>query len=245
VRIPLLAPVVALLLIVPACGGGGGGGGDPLDPVFSVPLLSKPFASAVFSGDVIDNPLFPLIPGTRTIFEGDTADGREQVVVEVTYQTKVILGVTCVVVHDQVFLDGSMIEDTFDWFAQSDAGDVWYFGEDSKEILNGVVQNTNGSFEAGVNGASAGIIMLAAPAVGQAYAQEDAPGIAEDRAHVEGLLDIVTVPLATYNGCLHTRDFTPLEPDHIEDKYYATGVGNILTISPDGDRIELIAIEMF
>jgi len=243
-RISRSVSVALLVSLLPACGGGGGGG-EPLDPVFDVPLHVEPFASAVFSGHAIDNPRFPLVPGTRHVYEGDTEDGRERVVFEVTRQTAVILGVTCVVVHDQAFLDGSLIEDTFDWFAQDDAGNVWYFGEDTKEILDGVVVGTHGSFEAGVDGASAGIVMPAAPVVGRAYAQEDAPGVAEDRAYVVGLLDVVIVPVGTYTGCLHTRDFTPLEPDRIEDKYYAPGVGVVLEVGPDGERLELIAIDTF
>ena len=241
-KTPALVSLVVLGSLVCACGGGGGGG---LDPVFAVPLLDKPFGLAVFSGHVIDHPKFPLVPGTRTIFESATAGGLERVVVEVTRSTKVIVGVTCVEVHDTGFLNGSLTEDTLDWYAQDGAGNVWYFGEDSTKFLNGVIIGTEGSWRAGVGGAVAGIVMLAAPAVGQAYAQEDAPGAAQDRAYVVSLADSVTVPVATYTGCLHTRDFTPIDPDNIEEKFYATGVGVVLELDADGARLQLIAIEHF
>lgn len=222
--------VICLLgaALVAACGGGGSGTLqiDPLD----------------FVADVT-NPLFPLVPGTKYVFEGTTDEGVERVEIEVTDQRKDILGVSCIVVHAVEFLDGEVIEDTLDWFVQDVDGNVWYFGEDSKEIENGVVVSTDGSWEGGVDGAEPGIIMPATPAVGTTFQQENAPGIAEDMATVLALDETVTTPLGTYAGCLKTEDFTPLEPGVFEEKFYAPGVGLVLEVDEDGNRMELIEIE--
>jgi hypothetical protein len=234
----LAALAFSSLLVLAACGGGGGG-------AERTPVLPVAFDLANFSGAAIDNPFLPLVPGTRRVYEGTTAEGLEGVVVEVTYQTKVILGVTCVEVHDVVTLDGEVIEDTLDWFAQDDDGNVWYFGEDSKEIENGVVVSTEGSWQAGVDDAQAGIAMLAAPAVGITYSQEFYEDEAEDMATVVGLGEDVDVPAGSFAGCLHTEDFTPLEPGNVEDKFYAPGVGTVLEVGADGERIELVAVETF
>ncbi len=218
--------------LVAACnsGGGSGGGEFQLDP-------------ARFVADVT-NPLFPLAPGTKYVFEGDTDEGHERVEVEVTNQRKDILGVSCVVVHAVEFIDGERIEDTFDWYAQDVDGNVWYMGEDTKEIENGVVVGTEGSWEAGVDGAEPGFIMLAAPTVGTTYQQELAPGEAEDMATVVALGETVTIPLGTFTGCLKTDDFTPLEPGVIENKFYAPLYGTVLEVDGDGNRIELISVEV-
>ncbi len=190
----------------------------------------------------VDHPLFPLVPGTTYTYEKDTADGLETTEVEVLHATKVILGVTCVVVRDIVTLDGDLVEDTLDWFAQDVFGNVWYLGEESKDYENGVLVSTEGSWEAGVDGAVAGIIMLASPIIGIAYRQEFYAGVAEDMGAVEALRETVTVPFGTFTDCLKTRDFTPLEPGVAERKYYARGVGRILETNDDGERAELISV---
>jgi len=191
----------------------------------------------------VANPLFPLVPGTIRTYEKDTPEGLEQVVVEVTSDRKVILGVTCFVVHDVVSLDGEVIEDTLDWYAQDRHGNVWYFGEDSKELEGGVVVSTHGSWEAGVDGAQPGIVMLANPEVGVTYRQEFAPGVAEDMATVLALDASVTVPFGSYADCLQTEDFTALEPDVSEEKFYAAGVGAVLEVDDEGGRTELVDVE--
>ncbi len=229
----LALALLAVPLLLAACSSGGGGG-------FPEPNVLIPFDPADFPGGPVDNLFLPLAPGTMYVYEGDTADGLERVEVEVTANTKTILGVVCVEVRDQGFLDGELIEDTLDWFAQDADGNVWYFGEDSKEIEGGVVVSTEGSWEAGVAGALPGIAMLAAPAVGQVYMQENAPGVAEDLAQVVGLGESETTPLATYNGCVHTEDYNPFDGE-VEDKFYAPGVGLILEVTEDDDRIELVS----
>ena len=120
----------------------------------------------------VDNSYFPLTPGTTFIYQGESEDGPERVEVNVTNETKVILGVTCIVVRDRVWIDNELVEDTFDWHAQDKDGNVWYFGEDSKEMKDSVVVSTEGSWEAGVDGAKPGIIMKATPKVGDSYRQE-------------------------------------------------------------------------
>jgi len=191
----------------------------------------------------VDHPFFPLTPGTVYRYAASTDEGLETIVVRVERGTKRILGVGTTVVRDQVFLDGELIEDTFDWYAQDEDRNVWYFGEDTKEYENDVVVSTAGSWIAGQEGARPGFIMLARPRVGKSYRQEVAPGVAEDRATVVSLHETVTVPYGTFHGCLKTYETTPLDPSSREYKYYARGIGHILTVRlPDGLRTELTSV---
>jgi hypothetical protein len=144
---------------------------------------------------VVDNPYMPLTPGTTFVYEGNTEKGNEHNEVYVSSETKVIMGVTCVVVKDTVLVDGVLEEKTLDWYAQDKQGNVWYFGEASSEYQNGAVVSTKGSWEAGVDGAQPGIVMEAHPAGGDFYRQEFLLGDAEDLAEVVGLTESVTVPL--------------------------------------------------
>jgi hypothetical protein len=178
---------------------------------------------------VIDNPYMPFMPGTRTVFEGVSDGQRERNVVLVTDRTKVILGVRTTVVHDQVFsANGDLAEDTFDWYAQDRFGNVWYFGEDTAEYANGKVSSTTGSWEAGVDGAQPGVVMLAQPAVGESYHQEFLKGEAEDVGTVVALDESVTVPYGSLDQILVTEDTTPLEPQILEHKFYAPGIGVVM-----------------
>jgi hypothetical protein len=174
---------------------------------------------------VIDNPYLPLAPGARWVYETTTASGTERNVVEVTNQTRAIMGVTTVVVHDTVAVGGVITEDTFDWYAQDQAGNVWYFGEDTREFEHGIAVSAKGSWEGGIDGAQPGIVMKAAPAVGDRYRQEYDAGNAEDKAKVLSLDATVTVPFGRFDGVLVTRDYSPLEPTQIEHKSYARGIG--------------------
>ena len=124
-------------------------GKDPYNPVID---------SANFVA-TIDNPYFPLTPGTTFIYEGTTEKGPEHIEVNVTHDTKVILGVTCTAVRDTVTVDGELVEDTIDWYAQDTAGNVWYFGENSLSYEDGLIVSLEGSWMAGVDGAKPGIIM--------------------------------------------------------------------------------------
>ena len=150
----------------------------------------------------------------------------------------------CVVVDDKVWLDDELIEVTLDWYAQDKDGNVWYMGEDSKEYEDGKVVSTAGSWEAGIDGAKPGIIMLAIPVVGVVYRQEYYKGEAEDKAEVLSLNESVTVPFGSYENCLRTKDWNPLDMETIEEKYYAPGVGVVLEVMVKGgdERVELISI---
>jgi hypothetical protein len=156
----------------------------------------------------IDNPYMPLKPGITYIYEGPTSVGFIHTEFAVTMNTKVIDGVTCVEVHDQVFTDGTLTEDTLDWFAQDKQGNVWYFGEDSDALVNGRVSSIGGSWQGGVSGASPGMVMKAHPKVGDFYRQEFLLNNAEDTAGVMSLNQTVTVPAGTFHHCLET-EFTP------------------------------------
>jgi hypothetical protein len=195
----------------------------------------------------IDNPYLPLTPGTVFHYRSETPDGVETNDVAVTRDSKQILGVDVTVVHDQVFLEGELAEDTFDWFAQDAAGNVWYFGEDSKEIENGQIVSTEGSWEAGVGDNEPGIIMLASPKVGLAYHQEIAPDVAEDMARVLSLKASPVVPYGSFDNCIGTMEWSLIEHGVREHKSYCPGVGMVLEDQPKGGHIrnELVSISHF
>jgi hypothetical protein len=172
------------------------------DPKSDVPT----FDSTKFHGAAIDNQFFPLRPGATWSYASHTPDGVETTDTEVTFQTKSILGIPATVVHDVVKFNGGLIEDTFDWYAQDEDGNVWYLGEDTKEYDgHGGFLNSTGSWEAGVLGAQAGIQMLAHPEKGVAYSQEFLAGVAEDHARVTDLAGFATVPAGAYGGLLVAR----------------------------------------
>src|SRR5437899_7813054 len=191
----------------------------------------------------VTNPFFPLPPGQTFVYEGHTKDGFVHNDFIVTRKTKVILGVTCTEVHDVVYLDGELAEDTLDWYAQDNQGNVWYFGESTAEFENGRPVTVEGSFTAGVNGDKPGIIMEAHSVPGDFYRQEFALANAEDNALVVSLDATVNVPAGLFHHCLKTKETTPLEPDALEHKYYAAGAGNVLTVDVrTGDKIKLVKI---
>ena len=174
----------------------------------------------------VDNRFFPLVPGTRFVYVGEEDGEKETNVTVVTTERKEILGVSAVVVFDRVFgPDGELKEKTFDWYAQDTRGNVWYLGEDTKELEDGKVVSTEGSWEAGVKGAVAGIIMPAHPTVGKHYRQEFFEGEAEDEARVVARGLDVTVPYGSFRNCLKTVEWTRLEPGIKEAKLYCPGVG--------------------
>lgn len=179
--------------------------------------------------DVVDNPYFPLAVGSRWVYEGeaDTPGEVEHIEVVVLPESKEILGISATVVRDTVSVAGVVIEDTLDWYAQDKDGNVWYLGEDVKNYEDGKLVDTDGSFEAGVDGALPGIVMLAHPAVGDAYRQEFYEGEAEDLGEVLSIGEEKTVRAGHYTDVLVTKDWNPLEPEVIEQKTYASGVGVI------------------
>lgn len=191
----------------------------------------------------IDNAYMPLRPGTTYVYANEEED--VEVRVTVTDQTRVVDGVTCVVVHDVEREDGFIVEDTYDWFAQDAAGNVWYFGEKTAEYEPGNPDpvSTEGSWETGVDGAQAGVVMLADPQVGIRYRQEYYEGEAEDWAEVKSLDARVAVPYGRFDEALKTLDVNPLDPSR-EHKFYAAGVGTLLATDMEGGREELVRIEV-
>jgi hypothetical protein len=195
-------------------------------------------------GPEIDNRYWPMEPGTRWVYaETDEEGAHLRVVVTVTSVTRRIAnGVTARVVRDTVTADGEIVEDTFDWYAQDDEGTVWYLGEDTAELEDGEITTREGSFEAGVDGAMAGVIMPGVPEVGQSYRQEYYEGEAEDNGEVLSLDEMADVPAGHYDNALLTKDTITIEPDVLEYKLYAPGVGPVLTLGISGGvgREELV-----
>lgn len=193
-------------------------------------------------GGPIDNPYLPLLEGARWVYEG-TSDGEaERIEVTVTGETREVMGIEATVVRDTVTAGGELVEDTDDWFAQDADGNVWYLGEDSKEYENGEVVSRAGSWEAGVDGALPGIVMPADPEVGQAYRQEYLAGEAEDLAEVVALDGRDTVAGEEYEDLLVIEEWNPLEPETVEHKSYAAGIGVVVEMVTAGGegRMELV-----
>ena len=189
---------------------------------------------------LVSNPWFPLMPGSTAVFiEQDGREKRENKIT-VTHETRLVMGVKCVVVHDTVALDGALLEDTFDWYAQDKQGAVWYFGEATKEFKSGGRVSTDGSWEAGVKGAQPGIVMPARPKIGERYRQEYLANVAEDIGQIAALDEAVTVPTGTYTGCVRTREWSMLESG-TSKKWYAKGVGLVRAESTDGEVSTLVS----
>ncbi len=211
----------------------------PWEEVYAPDIDPGDFVSGV------DNPYFTLEPGRTLVYEGKTEEGVERVEVMVTDEQKTVMGIEATVVWDRVYLDEELIEDTRDWYAQDKEGNVWYLGEDSKEIEDGEVVSTEGSWEAGVDGAEPGIVMMADPEVGEIYRQEFYVGVAEDMAEVVALDESAEVPYGSFEGCLQTRDWSPLEENSDEFKFYCPELGGlVLELGKySGERVELVEVE--
>ena len=247
--------LAGLLATAAACGGdddsstSGDGGAKDTSPPSSVidpgdAASYKPQLDPADFVATVDNPYWPLKPGSRWSFEG-TDDGEvERIEVVVTDQHKEILGIQATVVRDTVKdEEGTLIEDTYDWYAQDKEGNVWYLGEDSTEYENGKAHSTSGSWEAGVDGAYPGIAMPADPTVGKSYRQEYYEGEAEDVAEVmKAGAGPETVEAGTYKDLIVVKEWNPLEPDVVEQKTYAPGIGVILEEKVEGGegRVELL-----
>ena len=227
------------LVFAAGCGGGSSGGGgnpnDPPDPAFDAQNFGGGSAT-------IDHEYFPLVPGTGWTYEGVTDDGDlETDVVRVSHLTRTLLGIECRTVVDRVYLNGLLIEETFDWYARDVDGNVWYMGEavddyeyDDNDDLIGITHG--GAWEAGVDGAVAGILMKVTPTPGDSYYQEFYAGEAEDQSKVEALSVPVTLGDGSSWSCLKTLDWTDLEADSEEYKYYAPSVGLVREEKRDGSE---------
>ncbi|HET6165858.1 MAG TPA: hypothetical protein VFE07_03455 [Marmoricola sp.] len=222
------------IALVTASGPAGCGGSD--EPGYRAPHMP----SADHFVDHVDHPYYPLPVGATWVYRGTSSDGAEQVTVSVLPDTRVVDGVRATVVHDQSTLNGKLSEDTYDWFAQDDRGNVWYLGEATTAYDTDGSTSTEGSWEAGVHGASAGIVMPAKPRVGDRYQQEQQTGVAEDRGEILSLTASGKVPWGSFSDAVRTRDTTPLEPDDVEHKYYVKGVGDVLEDEGD-EHLELVS----
>jgi hypothetical protein len=190
----------------------------------------------------ITNPYLPWRPGKKWVYTGQKDHQPQRVEVTVTSEKKKILGVECIVVRDLVTVNHTLHEKTVDWYAQDDKGNVWYFGEDTAEYVNGVVSSTAGTWEAGVDNAKAGIVMPAHPRPGGFYRQEYRPGIAEDKAKILSITGTQKLPAGVFTGVVETRDIDPLNPDKKELKWYARGVGAIHVIRTRSAHTEEIKL---
>lgn len=210
-------------------------------PQGSDPVQLDPAAFSV----TISNPYWPMEAGDRWVYRETDDDGRElRVEVTVLDQTSTVaLGVEARVVHDLVTEDGATVEDTFDLYAQDVKGNLWYFGEDTKEYENGEVVSTAGSWEAGIDGALPGILVPAQPHPGAAYRQEYLAGEAEDAAVVLSVSEKAETPAGAYSDVMLTRETTPLEPDVSELKLYAPGVGPVSTVQISGGTSREVLVE--
>ena len=209
-------------------------GEDPYDPdLDSISFLTVDAIAAN------PNPYFPLVPGNIWVYEAED----ETITVMVLDETKEIMGIEAIVVRDVVEEDGEVVEDTYDWYAQDEDGNVWYMGELSRNYEDGQLTDIEGSWEAGVEGAKAGILLRAMPIIGEVYRQEYRIGEAEDIAETLAIdADEETdTGFDCEDQCLLNLEYSPLEPGEAEQKYYIPGIGLILEIDLEEDeRVELV-----
>ncbi len=221
-----LFAVVLMLVFLGACSSPSGNtvGGDE----YTVPITSADFVPG------IDNPYYPLIPGSKWVYEARLEDGTvERNEVEVLQETHMVNSVTATVIHDIVFVEGQLVEETYDWYAQDKNGNVWYLGEQVDNYENGVLVDHAGSWEWGKDGALPGIIMWADPSahINEEYYQEFYAGEAEDKGQVLSVSKSVAVPFGSFENVVETYDFSALDPDLKENKFYAKGIGTIKVIN--------------
>jgi hypothetical protein len=186
-----------------------------------------------------------LKPGRTLVYTGTKDRKKARDTFTATSRTKLVDGVTTRVVEDRLYLNNVLEERTSDYYAQDRCGNVWYFGEDTATLdRKGGVIDTEGSFHAGVDGAQPGVFMQANPEVGRLFRHEWYEGHAEDTFRVLSLSAPVTVPYGTFPDALKTEETTALEPDVVDNKYYAKGIGEVEEVSVQGpvEKLELVAI---
>jgi hypothetical protein len=238
----VVVSVRAVLMAMVALGGAGiANGASRLQatPTWDPTVVPSDFVQT------IDNPYYPQFPGTTLVYEGVKVDEAQRTEITVTTDTKTILGVVCVTVKDRVTAGGEVVQEDTAWYAQDTAGNVWNFGTYATEYEQGHVVGTEGSWEAGVNGAKPGIVMPAAPKVGDVFTQELAPGVANDIAEVLKVDDAASGPAGAFHDVVVTKEWSTLEPDVIEQKRYAPGIGLVLSevVQGEPERIELVRVE--
>lgn len=259
-KIALAPTAVVAALALSACGGDGttttvtagtsadqSGGGQAGATSSPLPQGSEPVKldPAEFTTN-IDNPYWPMSPGSRWVYQEAEDSHVYKVVVTVTDKTQQLAnGVEARIVSDVVSDHGQPVEVTDDYYAQDADGNIWYLGEDTAEYKNGKVDSRAGSFEAGVDGAQGGVALPANPEPGLTYRQEYYKGQAEDTGEVLGVDEQAEVPYGHFTDVLMTKDLNPLEPKSLELKFYAKGVGPVLTLDVSGasGREDLLSYE--
>ena len=211
----------------------------------STPVTATAPDASNFDGHVVDNRWFPLVPGMTWEYRGVKDGQPSREIMVATSQTKTIQGVPCTVVSDKLYLSGALEERTLDYYAQDKDGNVWYFGEDTAELKpDGSVKSTEGTWLSGRDGAEAGIFMAADPLLGQSFRQEYYKGQAEDHFRILSLSEQVKTPGATSDQAMLTMEWTPLEPNVVDHKYYVQGIGTVLEQTAKGplERNTLVSV---
>jgi hypothetical protein len=251
-RFYALPIVLGLAALAGACGGGSSQSGSAPTTTGSpassgtTPVASTTADAANFDGHVVDNQWFPLVPGMTWRYRGVKDGEPSREIMIATSKTRTIQGVPCTVVSDKLYLSGKLEERTLDYYAQDKDGNVWYFGEDTAELKpNGEVKTTEGTWLAGRDGAEPGIFMPADPQVGQAFRQEYLKGQAEDHFRILSLDESVKTPGASSDQAMLTMEWTPLEPNVIDHKYYVQGIGTVLEQTAKGptERNTLVSVQ--
>ena len=240
-----IALPIALGLVAVAAACGGSSQSTSGLPSGSTPVTATAPDASNFDGHVVDNQWFPLVPGMTWAYRGVKDGQPSREIMVATSQTKSIQGVPCTVVSDKLYLSGALEERTLDYYAQDNDGNVWYFGEDTAELkANGKVKSTEGTWLAGRDGAVAGVFMPADPQVGQSFRQEYYKGQAEDHFRILSLSEQVKTPGATSDQAMLTMEWTPLEPNVIDHKFYVQGIGTVLEQTAKGplERNTLVSV---
>jgi hypothetical protein len=201
----------------------------------SAGIVMPPVPKASDFSARVDNPWYPLLPGSVYVYRGVKGGQPSRDVLTVTHQTAKVDGASCVVIQDRLYLNRHLGEKTTEWYSQDKQGNVWYFGENTAELdTTGHVTSRSGSWRAGVNGAMPGIYMYATPKVGQSARQEFYKGQAQDQFQVLSLHTRVNVPYITSTQGLLTKEWSPLEPGGLDHKIYIHGIGDVVEVTIKG-----------
>ena len=246
-RVLMIAALAAAAAACTSSGNSSGSAGSSATPATT--SASSPYTVTYHPADFspnVSNRWFPLKPGTTLVYRGTRDEKKALEYFQVTGQTQKVGGVPCRVVLDRLYLDGALAETTRDYYSQDTKGNVWYFGEDTAQLdRGGTLVGTEGTWHAGVAGAKPGIFMPAHPQPGESHRQEYYPGHAEDFFQVVNLSAAVSVPYRSFGGTLLTKEWTPLEPDVLDHKYYVQGIGTVKEQSVKGgpEQLELVDVK--
>jgi hypothetical protein len=213
--------------------------------VLAAVVLAAAGGGSAPASSTAQNPWFPLESGTVFVYRGTEDGDALRDVVTVTNKTKVINGTRCIVVEDRLYRNGRLAERTTDWYWLDRTGNVWYFGEDTAELnAKGKVVSREGSWQAGRDGATPGVFMPAHPRAGANGQQEHYKGHAEDQFRIISLTRPVSVAFISAKKAMLVEEFTPLEPEVLDNKVYVRGVGLVLerTVRGGNEKLELVSV---